>query len=338
MSTRATDVAMAMSGDATPSPNGPAPWGGASIDETWVSLRDLLERPELLEPPEEVVPRIGFRDRATLVSAPDKAGKTTLVAHASAAVTRGRQFLDGRAVHGRCVWCGLEEALGDAVLRFRDLNADPDRMKILTIRPPDLLLSLDSLLSTWPADYIAIDSLIEWARAIRGAAPEDGDASAWGTVIRPLVQLAREHHVAMSILHHPRRSDGQYRGSLEIAAAVDCLWEMLMPGDDEPDRTIRRFRGRARWPVEPWSLRMVDGRYELGGSGPVSLDVRVVADAAENPGTSKSAQRGRLKCGKGVHDAAVHRLVAARELVIRGGRGQAGSAIYLPGDTPEDVL
>lgn len=47
----------------------------------FVSLAELMARPELLAPPEAVVRRIAYRGRLVLVAAPDKSGKTTLLAN-----------------------------------------------------------------------------------------------------------------------------------------------------------------------------------------------------------------------------------------------------------------
>ena len=120
-----------------------------------------------------------------------------------------------------------------------------------------------------------------------------GASSGWGGVVRPLVQRSRDHDCGFLLLHHPRSSDGQYRGSGEIAAAVDALIEMTMPTPSE-DPTLRRFRGRARWPMEDWAIRMDEGAYLLGGGGPVPLETRIVMDTAAHPGPSRNAQHARL--------------------------------------------
>lgn len=300
----------------------------ASAEEAFPLLSVLLENPKLLQPPEQVVPRLAWRGRTTLHSAPDKAGKSTLWAHAAAAVSRGTLFLDERVPAGRVVWCGLEEAVGDAVRRFAALNANPERLRVRHIEDPELLQTLDALLYAWPADLLVIDSLTEYARVTRGSAPEAGDASGWGEVVRPLVALGRQRDCAVALVHHPRRSDGQYRGSGEIAAAVDCLWEMHGPQSGE-DPTLRRFHGRARWQVEDWALRLEDGRYVVGGGGVLSLEARILADSAENPGTSRNAQHSRMRVRKATYLAVVKQLVEAAALRDDGGR------LYVPGDVED---
>lgn len=296
---------------------------------TFMLLRDLVTRPELLQPPECVVPRLAFRARGVATCAQDKAGKSTLLAHAVTAVTTGRSFL-GEPVgarHRRAVWVGLEEALGDAVRRFNDLGADLDGVQILVIQRPDVLDELRALLTSWPADLVVLDSLQECARVTRGEAPADGDNAGWGAVIRPWIAAAREHDIALSILHHMTKGpDGVYRGATEIAAAVDALLEMKQPPGSGEDPRVRRLIGRGRWSVEPFSVALRDGRYELDGGAELSMDARVLLHIEANPGASLTALREAIG-GRGIKvDAALSQLVA-RGAVVKRGTGHFSTSI-----------
>lgn len=298
-----------------------------SAGETWPLLADLLERPELLAPPAAVLDRLAWQGRATLLAAPDKAGKSTYAAHGAAVLTRGGWWLGSRTTQGRAVICAPDEALGDTVRRLHELRAVPDRVRLLSIRPPDLLASLRGLLTEWPAELVVIDSLAEWARIVCGTAPEDGDTAGWGAVVRPLVHLARDHGCALLILHHPRRSDGQYRGSGEIAAAVDCLLEMHRPQSGE-DAAVRRIRGRARWPVEDYAVALRDHGYELVGGAELSLDVRVLIYVETHPGTSMTRIRDAVEGRAKSLDDAVRALLARGAIERRSdGRLYAATAV-----------
>lgn len=278
--------------------------------DAFLPLRELLERPELLRPPECVLPRLAYRGRTTLLAAPDKAGKSTLAAHGAAALTRGLPYLGGPTTAGCVLWCGLEESPGDAVRRFAELNADPDKVRLLFATPDDLYEKLRATLESWEPDLLLVDSLAEYARVLLGRSPDDGDAAGWGEVVRPLVALCRAADCAILLLHHPRRSDGQYRGSGEIAAAVDCLLEM-QPAKPGEDQTTRHFRGRARWPVQDWSLRMQDGRFVVGGGEPLTLDARVLQYIASTmpTGATKRGIRGYVGGRANSADAALGRLM-----------------------------
>jgi len=302
-----------------------------SPQEVFPTLGDLIERPELLKSPEEVVPHLAWRGRATGLIGPDKSGKSTLAAHGVQALSTGGSWLGARSAIGNAVVCAPDEALGDTVRRLQELKADPKRVRVLTLRPSNLLASLDALLASNPADLVVVDSLAEWARLALGRSPEDGDSSGWGAVVRPLVALSRTRDCALLLLHHPRRADGQYRGSGEIAAALDCLWEMTLPGNGE-DPTLRRFRGRARWPVEDFSLRLEDGHFCLGGGGHVSMEARVLLDVEANPGTTRTESFRRLGGRKATHTAALGKLLESGALVDQEGR------LYHPRDVEEGLL
>ncbi len=294
-------------------------------------LRDLQNRPDLMRPPEEVVPRLAFRGRTTLLNAGDKSGKSTLAGHAAAAKSRGDRWLGRTLSRGHVVVVAPDEAPGETVRRMQELDADPDRVRILLTPPTDMHAMLSALLEESPADLVIVDSLAEYSRLQLGRAPEDGDSSGWGAVIRPLVALSRSRDVALLILHHVRRSDGQYRGSGEIAAAVDCLLEMIPPEQGE-DPTLRRFRGRARWPIEEFSVRLTDQGYVLGGGGSLSLEAQVLADTNLNPGTSRTAQFKRIGGRKQTYLATVTRLVEGEQVVDRNGH------LFLPGHVEGDLL
>jgi hypothetical protein len=292
--------------------HGVAPEEPREADEppTYATLADLLARPEILKPPECVVPRLAYRGRLVLLAGPDKSGKSTLLSHATAALSRMAPFLGGAvgARSGRVVWMGLEEAVGDAVRRLADLEADPTRVQLVIYAPRDLLDRTRALLAEWPADLLVIDSLTEYARTACGSIPDDGDNAGWAAVVRPLVAVAREHDIAVVVLHHVRRSDGQFRGAGEIAAAADALLELVPPAAGE-DPGMRRIRGRGRWPVEPFAVALRDGRYELAGGSELSVDARVLLHIEAAPGTSKTATRKAVGGRAAAVDAAINRLL-----------------------------
>jgi hypothetical protein len=290
----------------------------------FISLAELLRRPELLRPPRAVIPRFSYQGRTTLLVAPDKSGKSTLAAHAAAEASKRGVFLGETigATTARVVWVGIEEALGDAVSRFHGLAAVPENVEILVLQDDTILEDIRAKLKEWPADLLLLDSLTEYARVVKGTVPDDGDSSGWASVIRPLVHLTREFPLLSStILHHPRRSDGQFRGSGEIAAAVDCLIEMRLAKDGE-DPTIRHLTGRARWRVNPFDVRFRDGRYEMAEGGQaLSLDARVLLHIEQNRGVTLGNLRKLVGGRAHAVDEAVH------ELVRRGAVLDLGSGV-----------
>ena len=83
--------------------------------------------------PAVVAPLLAHVGRVTVVHAPPKAGKSTLLGEAVASVTRGRRFLGVPLTAGDVLWIG-EELPGDVKARLTRADADLDR--VLFIRSP----------------------------------------------------------------------------------------------------------------------------------------------------------------------------------------------------------
>src|SRR5687767_12004067 len=64
-----------------------------SLPKFW-TLRALLGDPSLLEPPTPLIQNLAYSGRTTLLAGQDKAGKSTLMTQAVAALTSGGEFLD----------------------------------------------------------------------------------------------------------------------------------------------------------------------------------------------------------------------------------------------------
>ena len=267
----------------------------------------LLSRPELLAPPKEVIPRIAWQGRTTGLIGPDKSGKSTLLGHAVAALTNGEMFLDRQVERGSALIVAPDEAVGDTVRRLQEVGADPNLTRLLTLHPEKLLDYLRAEMARETPTLLVVDSLAEWARLIAGRAPDDGDAAGWGAVVRPLVQLSRDFNCATVMLHHPRRSDGQYRGSGEIAAALDCLLEIRLPSKGE-EITQRSFSGRARWPIEEFAIEMVGDRYQMVGE-PLPLESRILLDLSVAGPSKRNDQHQRLKVRKQTYLKTVQQMI-----------------------------
>lgn len=260
--------------------------GSGKVEETWPTLREILTNADIAREPEEIVPRIVWRGRHTLMAGLAKLGKSTIATQAAAAVTRAAPFLDGKAAYGRVLWAGIDEHVGETARRFEKYLARPKRIRILSRVPADLRGSLESALDEFPADLLVVDSLIEWARRTLDRVPDDGDSSGWARVVRPLTSFAHDRNVGVLTLHHSRRSDGRYRSSGEIAAGVDVIYEMLGPTHDE-DQASRRFEGVGRWEVGKWNATMnADGMYEIGG-GLIPPEEQIFTMIERTPGISR---------------------------------------------------
>ncbi len=93
--------------------------GLGMTDASYHRLEDLLAHPELLEPPPNVLPRLAWAGRVSLLASPEKTGKSlTLVGQAVAAKALGHDFLGEATEQGATLWLALDEPLNDVVRRL----------------------------------------------------------------------------------------------------------------------------------------------------------------------------------------------------------------------------
>jgi hypothetical protein len=219
------------------------------------TVADIWKDPDALKPPTPVIPRLAWRGYLTVYAAPDKAGKSTLVAAGVAALTTGQKFLDDEVMPGAAVWCLLEEHANTLAIRAKTFGTQGDRLAVFELRPS--LEDVRREITDRHASVVVIDTLIEWAGAL---VTESSKAEQWRPVMGDLRTLARELNVAVIVLHHARKSDGVARDSSAITAAADVILEQKAQHADG----VQRITARARWTVPDFAVQLVDGkRYAL---------------------------------------------------------------------------
>ena len=237
-------------------------------------LRDLLERPELLHPPPVVVPRLAWEGRVTLLAAPEKAGKSTLLGQACAALAAGAVFLGDPVEAGTVLWLALDEPLQDVVRRLAGYGAR-DRVVISPEKPSPS--QLEAAIREHQARAVVIDTLTEF---VAGAVLDLNQAAQLQPVLQFLRVVMQRTGAACVLVHHANRATGKYRDSSQIGAGVDAIIEMFTV---EEDPTVRRFRTRGRMQMEDFRLRYVGERYEME-EGELPLEIRVYRVIESRPG------------------------------------------------------
>jgi RecA-family ATPase len=111
---------------------------GAS-DYYW--LKDLKKNPEMLKPPEIIIPRLMWRGARVCLFGREKSGKSTLLTYAVAQASNGLTFLDEQCQQATFVWCALEEMISETVRRFEKFGGDGSRRQVC----------LSVLVSAWAA-------------------------------------------------------------------------------------------------------------------------------------------------------------------------------------------
>lgn len=286
---------------------------GRSLADLGVrSLAEILRDPHALEPPSPTVPRLAWKGRVTLLAAREKCGKSTLASAGAAAVTRGGSFLGESCTEGSVLWCNLDrEHVADLTFRLQSFRAEPEGL--FTVEhfeePKEDLATITEELRP---RLIVVDTLSKLGELMGIHKPSS--SAAWSPVMSCLTGLARDFDAAVLVLHHSRKSDGQYRDSSAIGAGVDVILEM---SDDGQDETARHLRGRGRFSIRETSIRLAGTAYEVVGA-PVTLKERILAHVELHPGTIQRDLRDALGGKSETLTEAVQGLIAGGRLENRG--------------------
>ncbi len=219
--------------------------------------------------PPVVARLIAHAGRVTLLHAREKAGKSTLIGAAVAAVTRGRPFLGAPTVSGDVLWIGEEDA-SDIKSRLLQWDADLDRVYFIR-RPsvdPEHESSLRRLVARLRPVWVIVDTWSHYLKVHR--VKDTSGAGEQGLLIGDVVDIARDCRAAVAISHHNRKNpsataesgdgEGEYRDSTAIGAAVD----MIVSVSRGKTPRARRLTPSGRWQEDPLTVVLNPGAgYEL---------------------------------------------------------------------------
>lgn len=287
-----------------------------------VSLAEIVRDPELLQPPETVVPRLAWRGRVTLLAAREKAGKSTLLSAAAAAKSAGHRFLGDVPAPGRVLYLPLEEHVGDVAQRLISFQAAAELVWLMQA-PLDPFAELEGAVATVEPELVIIDTLAAFTERMD---LDPGKSTDWTPIMARFERIARGTGAAVIILHHARKSDGKYRDSSAIGARVDMILEM---GEDEDVPGVRKIKAKGRWTVEDYAVHYVEpdgeglaGYFQLA-SGELGLDARIISWVQHDPGASKRSLRDNVRGNSQQIDSAIFRLLQSRVIEDRGSERRA---------------
>lgn len=247
-----------------------------------MSVGELLKNPDLLKPPEPVVPGLAWKGRITLVAAAEGLGKSTLFAAAAAAVTLGSRFLMDpeceRKQHpmktcacfepcaqGAVVWVLVEEHANDFVIRA--VTYDPERKGVdqlfLLDRPSEALAELRASVAAKTPRLVIIDTLHAWAGPLVEHTSQSDD---WQTIMATLDDIARQDNApALLMAAQAVKGTGDYRDSSAIGHGVDVVMTLKKFANDELTREL--VVKKARWTVAKTTYtRAADGSLRKIGN------------------------------------------------------------------------
>lgn len=299
-------------------------------------FKDLRDDPDLLRPPRAVLPRLAWEGRATLLSAQEKLGKSTLIGQAVAALVSGGEFLGQKVTRGPALWMALDEPLGDLVRREESFGVGDGDLAIVDYRPTHE--ELESILHEVRPAAMVIDCLSSYAA---GQIENFRDANGWRWLLgQQLLPLTRSTGTAVILIHHHVRDGKRYADSREIGAAADFIID-LEGSVDSPSQRVVKGKGRG-YPAE-WSSYTLDytsSRYHLAQGG-LSIETRTLLAIQENPDSGKARIRSLVHGRNDEVDAAIHSLIRAGQVEdlgtgathkyrIKAGSGRATTGQHMP--------
>jgi len=250
----------------------------ASRPFRWLS--EILEDPDALKPPEPIVPGLAWNHHLTLLAGREKGGKSTICSAAAAALSRGTPFLGAPTTAANVLIISLEESTSLFSQRLVKFGADPTRIAVIERGSSDLLGDIWKTAEEVRPALIIWDSLGAFANEISGKTLDPGDAQGWTRVMLEVMDVARAFGASL-LIHHAKKSDGTYRDSTAIGAAVDVILEMHGEGA-EP--RVLKGRGRLEIPSEI-RVKFEDNTFHLVETAE-EVKERVFTFIAANPGCS----------------------------------------------------
>lgn len=280
--------------------------------EAW-TLGELQLHPELLKPPAAIIPWLAWPERVSLLSAREKRGKTTLIAHGAAALSQGAPFLGESTQAARVLWVFYEGHVGDVARTLTAAGAHSESVILMRGRPGEWAPLVAAIEKYQPA-LVVIDTLASFAAGT--LVKEFSRAEQWTPVMNMFSRLAQSHHAAFIVIHHDKKSGG-YADSRAIGAGVDML--LNMPGEPGDPSPRRQLTGVGRWPYSPCTITIDSGRYVIEGMGATPVELEVLSYVRQHPGCSKRAVRDALGRRKDDADSAITKLIAENFIENRGG-------------------
>jgi len=289
-------------------------------------LREWLEDPDILKPPQAVAPMLGYAGRLLALIGREKGGKSTILAHAAAAATCGGMFAGQRLERCLVLWVGLEESPGDTVRRFKALGADLDSL-VFCDAIQIAKAELEMMIAEWSPAWVVIDSLVRLGESWNPSITEWSNSGQVAPLINWCADLAHKGQ-AVTITHHAKKSDGQYRDSTAIGAGVDMLVTLTAVKNSPTERHLSPL---GRFNLEARNLILTSSGFEPTDGEPLSVRDAVVRYIGENPGCSKNEVNNQVTGNRTKIFDVVNELVNSGDLEDRG-EGTKW-ALYLAGSS-----
>jgi len=242
----------------------------------------------------------------TLFAGMPKEGKTTFIFNLLEALLGSRNFL-GLSTQPANVLYITEESPGALVHRIDEdyyLALKHSKRVSYICSEPGLdwittLGHLDRALLEQPDDplLVIVDTISFFAEI-----QEENDASQVRQAVKPLVERARTKNLAVLLVHHARKGQGEHgegiRGSNAFAGLVDTIMELRREDKDVKSRSLSCLGRYWETPTEPLLLTW-DGNtgYNLREE-PENLDARLAAALQLQPKATQMQLAESAECSQ----------------------------------------
>lgn len=195
-----------------------------------------------------IAERFVYRGGVTLVTAPAKAGKSTLMANLQRSRETNTTFIGVPVEQGPSLLITEEGGIA-VVYKTEGLNNlyVYDRKASQGESFEDTLAKAQDWMAEHPDGMIFIDTLAIWA-----GIEDENDATSTTKAIAKVMLLAQTANAPVVIVHHSRKSGGSHgeaiRGSGAILATVDISIEMKRTDDPTSDERCLSTQGRVILP------------------------------------------------------------------------------------------
>ena len=252
-----------------------------------LSARQLLEEQPACQDGAWLLDRLLPTGGVSLLAGEVASGKTFLALDLAIAVAAGLPAWGGRATSaGAVLYCCLDSSPRTIRARVQALCAGrgipPPENLFFDFSPLNLAQTAgqERLLAMIRAQKVSLVVIDVLARYLPGL--DENSVAAVGPVFTALRVIAARHEVSFLVVHHFNKSGaagmGRFRGSSDIAAAVDAALSVTVSGSrQQPRRTITPEKNRDL-PEEPpfdFSVTVV----VVGASGPLAPNLESPAPA-----------------------------------------------------------
>lgn len=285
------------------------------------AIETLIANPDLLKPREPVAAYVAYPRALVLLWGREKlAGKSTLLTGAVAAVINGKPFLNTPTMRGPVLWVTADrESAGDIVKRALPFGADHGlhvlypRTGILKERLDELE---DAIRRTRPV-WVIVDTL---ANYVAGVVEKSSSPDEWPIVLLPLRRIMQQYNVALTLVHHSKKDELDYRDSTAIGATVDML---VACRRHKTQATWRELAVVGRWTLPDATIALADNRFRVveGGERASVTDAghvrQRILDALDKGSTAAEVAKAAELSPKAVRahlrDLEARRLVTSRK-------------------------